>query len=319
MSPTPVWNVPWLNQNAQRNYPISEEANRYDVTGTFQIPLDLIVDLVWPVQAASSIQANRFFIQNVTLFGDGITITLAYRDSLDVDQSIGSVSISKTTHTRNQSYFISGTGDFFDSVGKITIGDLDNVENLGGSFTFDLDGGRIEPTAIRPNLRGVSSLVLVNGDDRTDPLTGDLEFINGQNTRLSVSISPTTGNPQIRIDAIEGLDLNEDCDCTNTTEEAPCIRTINGIPPDPNTLDFKLVGDNCLKFEAGQNALEVKDECSQSCCGCEELEKILQDLETMNLQINTMSGLYDKMNAQVDAAMINLVASKTGELPCDEG
>ena len=30
-----VWNIEWLNQNSQRNYPLSEEATGYDITGAY--------------------------------------------------------------------------------------------------------------------------------------------------------------------------------------------------------------------------------------------------------------------------------------------
>ena len=31
-----LWNIEWLNQNSQRNYPLSEEASLKDLTGTWQ-------------------------------------------------------------------------------------------------------------------------------------------------------------------------------------------------------------------------------------------------------------------------------------------
>jgi hypothetical protein len=313
-----------LNQNAQRNYPLSEEADLRDVTGTIKLPLDLIVDLVWPVQAASSVQSDRFYIHSMAMFGTAITITMGYMQPpslangfVDTPLAIGSVSVSRDTHQRNQSYFIHGAGEFSDSVGKITIGDLDNVANIGGSYTFDLSGSRIEPTAVRPNLRGVSALVLVNGSDRSQQLTGDIEFVTGQNVDLQVTTSAITGNPQIRISALNGLALNEECECSNTPTTAQPIRTVNGIPSDTLSRDFKLLGDDCLQFEAIEGGLRIVDKCSSSCCGCNELNTILTDLETMNIQINTMSGLYDQMNAQVSTAMVAALASKTNELPCE--
>lgn len=311
-----VWNVEWLNQNSQRNYPISEGASRKDVTGTFELPLDLIVDLVWPVQASANVEADRFYVHSITVFGDGVTIALGYQlpDALE-GTPIGSVSVARATHQQNQSYFISGVGDFYDSIGKITIGNLTNVLSSGGLYTFDLAGARLEPTVIRPNLRGVSALVLVNGDDRSDPISGDVEFVAGTNVRLVPNPNPG-GNPQIRLDAIQGAGLNQECDCSgDLPQDAPCIRTINGIPPDANG-NFTLLGDDCFQMEGMDHGISIKDLCSQACCGCQELEKIVQDLEQLATQVNTLDKLTGKLDATVTVALVNLLASKSSDLPC---
>ena len=317
MPPGKIWNVEWLNQNSQRNYPIAEGVNRKDVTGTFELPTDLIVDLVWPVHAAATVQSDRFFVHSVTMFGEGLTITIGYHiDGNPEGDPIGSVSVARATHTINQSYFINGIGDFFDSIGKITIGSLDNALSTGGLFNFDLSGARLESTVIRPNLRGVSAVVLVNGDDRSDPIFGDIEFAAGTNIRLVPNDNPG-GNPQIRIDAIRGAGLNQECDCSDQLPlDAEPIRTINGIPPDENG-NFNLLGDECLQLTPIDNGLQMEDECSQACCGCDELEKIIQDMELLAVQINTLDNLTSRLDGSVNTAMVNLIASKSSDLPCD--
>lgn len=317
MPPQGVWNAEWLNQNSQRNYPIAEGANLKDVTGTFELPLDLIVDLVWPVQASATIEADRFYVHSVVIFGDGVTITLGYHAVGDPEGvPIGSVSVAAAVHQVNQSYFINGIGDFFDSIGKITIGKLDTTLLSGGLYNFDLSGSRLETTVVRPNLRGVSAVILVNGDDRSDPIFGDLEFLAGTNVRLVSNPNPG-GNPQVRIDAIQGAGLNQTCDCSDQLpEDASCIRTINGIPPDENG-NFTLLGDDCLNLAAIANGLQLLDKCSQACCGCQELEKIVSDLEQLLIQVNTLDKLTNRLDATVNTAMVNLLASKSSELPCD--
>lgn len=308
-----VWNVEWLNQNAQRNYPIAEGASMKDVTGTFELPADFIVDLVWPVQASANVQAGNFYVHTVTVFGEGVTITLGYQGLSS--STVGSVSVASGTHTQNQSYFINGVGDFFDSIGKITIGSLENISSSSGLYRFDLAGARLESTVVRPNLRGVSSIVLVNGSDTSDPLSGDIELIAGQNIRLT-PIDDGLGNPQIRIDAIQGEGLNQGCDCSG---ELPAsgepIRTINGIAPDANG-NFNLQGDDCLNLAAIENGLQITDSCSQACCGCTELEKIVEDLEKLRDQVNTLDKLMNRLDTSVNTAMVNLIASKTSNLTC---
>ena len=317
MPPGKTWNVEWLNQNSQRNYPLSEGVNRKDVTGTFELPLDLILDLVWPVQAAADVQTDRFYVYSVTAFGEGVTVTLGYHIVGQLEGTpIGSVSVAAATHQENQAYFISGIGDFYDSIGKITIGRLDNILTSGGLYNFSLDNSRLEPTVVRPNLRGVSAMILVNNEDRSDPIHGDVELVAGTNVRLVPSPNPG-GNPQIRIDAIQGAGLNQECDCSDQLpEDAPCVRTINGIPPD-DAGNFTFLGDECITLEGVDNGIQMKDACSQACCGCEELEKIIQDLEQLLLQVNTLDNLTSRLDSTVNTAMVNLISSKSSDLPCD--
>jgi len=304
-----TWNLEWLNQNAQRNYPLSEEASLQDISSTFTLPLDLVVDLVWPVHADATVETDKFQIHSISIFGSGVTITIGYDGS-----PIGAISVASATHTRNQSYFISGTGDFHDSVGKVTVGSLENTMSSAGAYFFDLTGGRLEPTVIRPDLRGVTGIVLVNGDDRSETLTGDIELIAGRNCRLT-PISNPGGNSQIRIDAISGEGLNNECDCDNLPETASPIYTINGISPDVNG-NFTLSGSDCLTITELANGIKLVDVCSDACCGCEELEPIVAVLQQMEAQITTLEGFTTRMNAEVSAALLNVLASKTGEFPC---
>jgi len=308
-----IWNVPWLNENSQRNYPLSEEATLLDTSGSLRLPLNLIVDIVWPVHASAAVETDKFHLFNVSVFGDGITITLGYDG-----QAIGSVSVSRTTHQTNQSYFIHGIGDFFDSVGKIAVGELGTALSAGGSYDFDIAGGRLEPTVIRPNLKGVTALVAVTDQDRSDYLQGDVEFVSGRNVEFTVTTAPGA-NPRIRIDAISNTDLNEACTCGNLTSTAPCIRTINGVYPDDGG-NIQLVSvDDCLVIETADvpYQLHFRDQCSKSCCGCAELNVIVNDLNILNIEISTLSGVANRLDAEVTTAVLNLISSRTGELPCE--
>ncbi|HDL85040.1 MAG TPA: hypothetical protein ENH11_01705 [Candidatus Acetothermia bacterium] len=307
-----IWNVQWLNANSQRNYPLSEEATLVDTSGSFHLPLSLIVDLVWPVHATAAVESDKFHLYNVSVFGEGITLTFGYDGT-----PIGSVSVSQTTHIINQSYFISGIGDFYDSVGKITIGDLTGILSTGGSYNFNVAGGRLEPTVIRPNLKGVTAIIVINGQERSEPLFGDVELAQGRNIEFTVTDVPG-GNPRIRIDATATDDLNEDCACGNLTSDAPAIRTVNGVYPD-DTGNIELVSaDDCLLIEADGSANIVKftDQCSKSCCGCDELNAVVTDLNLLNVEISTLSGVSSRLEVAVSAALTNLLASRTGELPC---
>lgn len=307
-----IWNVPWLNENSQRNYPLSEEATLWDTSGSFRLPLNLIVDLVWPVHATAAVETDKFHLLNISVFGDGLTITLGYNGT-----AIGSVSISRTTHQTHQSYFIHGIGDFFDSVGKVAVGELDATLSSGGSYDFDLAGGRLEPTVIRPNIAGVTAMVAVTNQDRSAYLQGDIELVAGRNIEFTVTNAPGE-NPRIRIDAVSSAGLEEECVCSNLTQDGPCIRTINGVYPDDSGNIELVSADDCLVIEAAAaaNQIQFRDQCSRSCCGCEELNTIVNDLNILQVEISTLSGVAGRLDASVTTALLNLLGSKTGELPC---
>ncbi len=303
-----TWNVEWLDQNSQRSYPLSEEATLMDVTGTFQLPDDLIVDLVWPVHAAAPVDPDKFHLSRVGVFGQGVTITIAY-DGTD----IGVVTVG-AGHERNDSYSMPGVGDFSDSVGKITIGELGNTINSMGAYDFDLVGGRLVPTVIRPDLRGVTGFVLVNGEDESELITGDVYFMAGNNCRITAINNPS-GNPQIRIDAISGEGLNDNCDCANLPKNATPISAINGITPDANG-NLTLLGSDCLQLQSMANGIRLVDTCSEACCGCDELKPIVDVLQQMEQQLTTLEQLAARLESSVTTTTLNVLAAKTGEYPC---
>jgi len=304
-----IWNVQWLNENSQRNYPLSEEATLWDVTESFKIPLKFIVDMVMPVQATTDINADKFHILNISVFGDGVTVTLGYDGT-----AIGSASIAASTHEINQAYFIPGVGDFYDSIGKITVGDISSLISTGGSYDFDIAGGRLEPTVIRPNLKGVNSIVVINGQEESENLLGDIELASGRNMQFTVS-QPAGGNPRIRMDVIGSSNFNEECVCDDTHAGGSPIKTINGISPD-SAGNFTLTSaDECLLIEAADTGLLLTDQCSKSCCGCEELDTVVTDLNLLDGEINSLSGIISRLDAQVATALTNLLASKTNDKP----
>lgn len=301
----PVWNVDWLNANAQRAYPLSEVATRKDVSGDFILPDDFIVDLVWPVQASTTIDPAKFHIAGVGIFGGGVTVAIGYDGTV-----IGNVSITSAGFIRNTTYFISGSGNFFDTVGKIVIGSLTEVMKGSGSFIFDLNGGRLEPTTIRPDLRGVSSLYVKNGEEISDAIQGDVVLEAGTNFRIQLIDAIGLEPNRIRFSAIDGAGFNQDCSCVENTD-LPSIKTINGISPNSNG-NFLLQGDDCLKLTAITNGLKVADECSKPCCGCQELDVVQSTLTTVLNQVTSLENLAYRLETAVNALQTNLIASKVG-------
>ena len=91
-------------------------------------------------------------------------------------------------------------------------------------------------------------------------------------------------------------------------------------PDDGGNIELVSV-DDCLTIEpdGGAYLIRFKDQCSKSCCGCEELNTVVNDLNLLNVEVSTLSGVASRLDAEVSAALMNLLASRTGELPCENG
>ncbi len=274
-----IVNYEWLNQNSLRAYPLADDTTSLDVTGSFTLPTDLIVDLVWPINIELALNPAGFFISNVSVFAHGITLTFSYTDG-STTQTMGVASVAVSGHTPNASYYISGQGNFAGSVGLVTVGRLDTILQSGGSFDFNITGTRILGTCIRPDIRGVKSLQVVNESETTERLYGNIIFESGQNVRIAVQDNGT--EYVIRFDALVSADLNTVCGCVNERTVGPPVRTINGIGPNSNG-ELSITQGTCFDIDAAdaENSLKINNTCSQPCCGSNELEIVRTDLNAL--------------------------------------
>lgn len=313
--PKGTWNLEWLNQNSQRAYPLAEHATKLDITGDLQLPDDFILELYFPVHAGLDVETDRFFVYVVAIFASGYNVALGYDNGTGTPDIVASVNIAKSTHTENAVYALPGVGDYVDSVGKIVIGRLESIDDAGaGRYLFDRTGGQLDPDAIRPMIRGVSSITLLNGGDRSDLIQGDIELVAGANIRLTPF---TVGTEQrIRIDAIEGEGLTDACLCEGDDDAVP-IRTINGVPPTAGG-NFTLIGNDCLQINPIQNGLRLEDVCSDPCCGCEELEAITRDLDRFGTAARTLDNIMNRLETQVQQMSTVVLGSRLSDRGCIE-
>lgn len=310
--PQGIWNSEWLSQNRQRRYPLAQDATAADLTGTVTLPDDFIVDLTWATHMTDDTDPSKYHLQSVSIFPDFYLLVFAYDDEAAV-----TIAIDAGTHAPNTSYAATGIGDFADNTVQITIGDLDNVSQLpAGRWEFALAAGRVEPSVIRPYVRGVTSLILRTGPtgaDQSEPLQGDIELAAGTNMRMTVST--VDGRQRVRLDAINGEGLNEACDCAGTVIGAP-IRTINGIPPD-NAGNFTFIPDDCIDFEPIDGGLRVKEQCATPCCGCEELQTVTQALQDLEVRMSGLQAMASQLSSAVQQLTTSVLATKLGtEGPC---
>jgi len=308
-----LFNIEWLSLNSQRAYPLADDASGIDLTGSFKLPKDFLVELGLPVHAGLNIDPGKFYVRYISAFATGFSITVAYDGSEGI-VNVASALIARQSHTKNQSYALGGVGDFADSFGRVVIGSLDAIDQEPqGRFELSFANGRLDTDAIRPMIRGLSSLRVRNGADLSQPIYGDVILTAGANIRLTTVIVGGE-DPVIVIDAIEGEGLIEECVCEGD-EVAPPIRRINNVAPTAAG-DFTLGGDDCLSIEAIQNGLIIRDICSHPCCTCSDMEKVTDDLSRFGEQITTMINFQTRLTSSVTQFEQVVLGSKLNDTGC---
>jgi hypothetical protein len=251
-----------------------------------------------PVHAGLDVDPEKFFLRQLQIDNVGFGIGIAYDDGTSDFPIVASVNISKAPHTENRTYALPGAGAFDQSIGRIAIGPLNEIEmRPNGLYLFDPINGRLDTDVIRPMIEGVTSITVVNGGERSPKLVGDIEFIAGTNYRI-VPVLAEGEDPQIIFNAIEGEGLTEECICEDEVT-AQCVRTINGIPPAANA-NFTFIGNDCLEITPITNGVELADVCSAPCCGCEELEAVNSQITRFGDGVVTLEGFVNRLGAEVD-------------------
>ena len=304
-----VRQLEWQNHNAQRAYPLTAGSTRLDTTGAFRLPDDFLVGLYLTVSPGVGANPGGFYIYKIGAFASGYSVTIGYNG-----EPVASALIAAASHTKGQYYSLGGLGNFIEATGHVVIGSLDNIDKQpAGQFEFDETGALLEVDCIRPDIRSVTSIAVQNGSAVSDPFYGHIVIRAGTNVR----ITPTSagGQTTFTFDAIEGEGLNEECVCIGDDDSQP-IYTINGIPPTPDG-DFSILGGACIEIEGVTNGIKLKDKCAKPCCGCTELEIIMQAVETMAAQLNTLGQFLAGLEGATTETQGNLIASKLGDRGCN--
>lgn len=311
--PLSQWNLEFLNHNRQRSYPLTADSTKTDVTGSFRIPDDFLVGMDIPMSSSMDMTTGRFFIRQLGLFASGVQLTLSYDNGGQI-MDIGTALIPEATQ-QNAVVALGGIDPFDDVNGKVVIGKLSTIfEQPTGLFNFTLDDTRVEPQAVRPMLRSITSLQIADAAGATSSrLYGDIELVAGSNVQLSTVV--TAEETQIIISAISGEGTIENCVCEGAAAGSEPIRTINGVSPTPDG-NINILGDNCLTFAAVENGIQADDACCAPCCGCEELEQITRDLEQFNIQRASLETFVNNLVSENTEFSVNILGARLGDRKC---
>jgi hypothetical protein len=292
-----IVNQGWLDQNSQRAYPLSEEATRMDTTGSYRLPDDLIVDFVLPINSALEYNVDSFYLSKLAIFGESLTLEFSYWTGASA-ALVGTTTVSANTFARNSTYFIQGVDDFAGVLGKVVIHSLTSAFQQTGVYEFALGGGRLEATTIVPDMRGITGMRILDGDDIGELYQGDIALEAGANFRITQS--DFEGITVLTLSAIDGEGTIAECTCEGDAALRAAVRTLNGVRPDVNG-NINLVGDDCLQVTPveSDNAVSLVDVCSKPCCGCPELETLVQDQDRMRDQVQTLTNLAARLESNV--------------------
>lgn len=312
--PTTTVNQQFLAQNANRRYPLADDASGLDLTEAFAVPNDFLVYLDLPVSTGVSTDPARFYVRYIGAHGDGYFIQVAYQPVSGPPVPVAAAAVSVQGFIKNTVYALGGVAPFDDTVGRIVIGSLDNINKQpAGFWEFSLENARLDPDAVRPIIQGVSALVCVTDGQPLAPLQGLVELRAGTNMQL-VPIVAVGQDPVIVINAISGEGTVQDCVCVGDASPTAPILTINGLPPvDDN---FNLVGSECISVVPIANGLQLVDTCAKPCCGCVELERITQDLERLDTQAASVGTFVTQLQTQADTFGNVVLGSKLNDNNC---
>lgn len=289
----PVINLEWLNQNSLRAYPIKENTLRVPVSSggvllnEARLPDALILDFIITVPGPIT---PRVYLKQLAKIGNLMTFVFSDQD----DTQIATVGVDTDTHVKYDGYAISGVGVYDDVRGTLVLGAISRIDSAiaEGLYTFTLDTAEFEAATVRPAIRGVRSLQLSNQGSESGYIYGHVKLLAGNNVRLTYLAEYNA----IRIDAIEGAGLNQECECEEELGRSNVVRSVNGIPIE----DVIITGDGqCVDVGVSGNRIVISDLCSTPCCGCPELEFITESLKILEATVSNLQSYANQLSERI--------------------
>jgi len=287
----------WQNQNRYRRYPFRDDTVLApDEDPELELPNNFVLDfnVAVPIQEGQGlVPANQVTVRLSALMYSGTMLAMFFSNA-DGDV-IATLAVQDLgAHTPGDFYPISGAGKFDDVRGLVVLGDLDEFKLRFPAGSYKFSEAVLEPSTIRPVLRGVRSIRATIGSGETDPLYDHVRLIEGSNVKLTVLPRLNA----IQIDAINTTDFSEKCEC-DENQGRSTIKTINSV----SVKDLKITGDECVKVETSGNTITISDTCSKPCCGCEELDYMTDRLAYLETAVQRIEAYATTLSTVVPASL----------------
>lgn len=272
----------WTNLNSLRRYPLREGSSSLSDDEIFSIPDTLIVDFTL---SATSVVSTRFYISKI--FNKITSLVIDISDASGV--IVGTIEVDGSQHTQDRDYYMVASDSYVGANGKMTIGSFNDVaQQPAGLFSFQLAATEFEPRTIIPGLQGIDRITFVDDINGDSTLSGHVTLASRLNLTFEYSAN------KILLDVGDGLGLNKACAITN------CVKSINGVVPDPDTGDVGLLGVNCIRvYSDTQYTLNLEDTCCTPCSGCNDLEELTTRLTSLENKFLELKTNYGTVNSQL--------------------
>lgn len=287
-----LWNLQWLNHNAQRSYPICDWASKKcKISDEIRLPDDFLLAINFAISTALTVNIDQFYISSVSISTQGVTVNIGYKDVSDI------VAVSHLPLLDDEvvTGALTGINEFDDTVGYIAINPKSSIFKLTpGYYTFDYEATAIEPDCIRPMLRAVTSVRIQNSGSYSEKLYGDIVLVAGNNISLDI-VSHDATRSVIRISAISSEEDMYTQKCGDIdNKKMQCITSINGVTGD-NGGNISINGLGCMAVGSGGNTIILTDTCAEPCCGCAETNALEAQIDRVISGENTLNDFIDKL------------------------
>jgi len=230
----------------------------------------------------------------------GNLLTCVFRET-GTNAIVTTVTFDANTHVPGTGYSLAGTADWFDARGWLTIGDLRKLaaDIPEGLYNYEPEQTLLETRVVRPALRGIRSLRVVNQDNTSDYLYGHVKLLAGDNVRLQYD-RELNG---VWINAEPNAGYRETCDCESPAQ-TNLVNTVNGIPAEHLTI----VGDGeCVEVRTEGDKIIISDKCSEPCCGCPELEFLTESVKVLDASLSRLEYYSEQLAERISTFVTNFV------------
>jgi len=303
----------WLNSNSTRNYPIAENLSRRDVNDVFTIPNSLVV--ASQISHPSSYRNGFFYISKLSISSTNIIVFISFspQDGTPTYE-ISSINISTINFTQYSNFGFVGSGSNNSVIGTLTIGNVSETIKQGiGVFEFDANSTFFEVNTTFISIPAIKSAIIYDSSgDLIYTASEVLKLRAGRNIRLTYENFNSDAYGAIRIDAIADENTIPEPDaCENQSSFVlPCIKTINGVGPDPSG-HFWVDDSDCIEItdNAADHSILIKDTCAKSCCGCADLSTLTVALEALRDQEEMLKQLISSTQSQQSEMLANIISN----------
>lgn len=314
----------FANRAADSRYPLIPAATALDTTSQFTIPNDFLAGLYLSIPADTGFDAGSFRVSKViyararcsVFISANVGSTVYLLGQFDVLEQLATSQLAANGYAF--SLFTPADG-FGDVRGRLMVGGIDSLKlQPQGVYEFTQAAAGISTDCIRPMLRRVSAIEVVNSSGQTYRLTGTVRLRAGDNA--SLTIETVDGLPVVVFDAVDGSQLNDQLQCD--TASGTIVRRINGLPGN-NQGEVTLLGSNCLTVQPQQTGLQLLNACSEPCASCSEAEALKSLVDPFVTQVPTLVSLANRIDMAVTQFQLNALASQgnacgSTDDPCDE-